>query len=539
MGNRMPFTLALAALLGASPAAADVTAQYVDDKGRPSFSVEVDERGNVRVGNVGAYFGAYYLATPDGEYLVEPGPGGPTVTALEAAVILAAPKLKDRQLWTHDWHYEAVAGTARVGAWQGRTYHAAGPNLPPRPPTVVVSHDPRLVPVGRAMLQADRAQASAARRPQMNDPLDALLERGAVLWQSFRRLDSVSFAPIDAERFALPSAPIEAADLKGLRPAQVATDPVLPRLMQAAFAAGELWTRDDRGGLWLTAEGSTERTYVDMPEALALCRGPDGLWLATSAGDRAVRLWRRAEARWTVQGEVATTPDSLLLTAECAGDRPLLLFTDKVVVGAGERVVRLPADTFPQRKHAISVAVVEGALYAAVDNGEWGGAIYRIDLGQGAAEQATVARICVQDGSRVCQGVSGLVPDPAQPGCLLASIATISLGPRGEMVRVCGTASERVLRRPYTMDPDWQRNPQEAQSLNAVAFWAVATADGAAWAAGDDGLYRFGSTGEPELQRFPPLAPNAIDWSHPSLVLVPRLEGLPVRQAMHLLLVPR
>lgn len=537
MGNRLPFTLALAVLIGTSPAAADVTAQYVNDEGRPSLTVEVDDRGNVRVGGVAAY----YLRTPDGEYLVEAAPGGPKVTSLEAAVILAAPELRNRQLWRHDWHYEP-AGTDIVGAWEGRIYNAAGPNLPPRPPTVVVSHDPRLAAIGRAMLQASRAEAAAARRPEYNDPLDVLLARGALLQQYRQRLDKVSFEPVAPARFALPAPAIETTDLGGLRPAEDAVGPVPPRLVEAAFAQGELWTRDERGGLWLTAEGSTERTRADVPgDALALCRGPTGLWLATSDAERAVvRLWRRsADSRWSLQGEVTATPDSVLLASECSGERPLLLFTDNLVVGTGERVVRLPPDAFAQRRYGVSVAVVAGALYAAVDNGEWGGGITRIDLGDGGEAEAAVAQICVQDRSRVCQGISGLAPDPARPGCLLASIATITLGPKGEVVRVCGTSAERVLRKPYTMDPDWQRNGAEAWSMNSVAFWAMATTDGAAWAAGDDGLYRFGGTGGPELQRFPPLAPNAIDWSHPSLVLVPQLEGLPARQAMHLLLVPR
>jgi hypothetical protein len=527
MVPRLIAAFALATL--AAPAQADIRADYVNERGMVVNTVEIDDSGQIRIGNPGGYpGGGYYLATTDGEYFVEPGPGGPVAISLEAAAWLARGRSTEgfsSADWEPPWHYEP-AGEVRVGRFVGRAWRPLTDAGLQRLPSIVISEDPALAPIGLALVREGRAFLRRNNRPDVLDAYNTLLLKGAPLANANDTLGAVSFEPLPPEHFRLPVAPTTLADVTVAQGSQAPAEPEpegpRPSVIQAAFWDRALWTLDDSGGVWRAREGGQELSAVEIPgPGIAICRAPDALWLVTRPSETKMALWTHGAAGWDARGEIEGAIRSQP-GIECSGDRPLLFLGDKVVEFGG-RTFRFSDAEAPPRGYPVLLRSGD-ALYVGLNAGEWGGGLRRIDLRTESGEiveAGETRRSCGGVLNFRCAPVTGLAPDPARPGCLLAAVGLVHMMlASGEVVRVCGNVAERLYRKPYTLDPQW-RDEDITEITSTVPFFAMAGGEGAAWAVGADGLYRFGTDPAPELHRFPAVRAGGVDWSHPEVVLVP------------------
>lgn len=526
MGAATARTVIAALALGmlAARANADIRAEYVNERGMVVSTVEIDDSGQIRSGSLG---GGYYLATTDGEYFVDPGPGGPVAISLEASAWLARGRSTEgfsSADWEPAWEYEP-GDEARVGTMVGRAYRPLTASGEQRLPTIIISEDPALAPIGLAQVRQHRAFLTRNNRPDVLDRYYTLLLKGAALANANQRLGAVSFDPIAPERFQLPVTPVTLADVAGAQPSEPPAEPEGRRssVVQAAFWDHALWTLDDRGTVRRTPEGGQELTQIDTPGlAAAICRSPNALWLVTWPGETRLQLWTRSAAGgWDARGEAegaVQTP----LGIECSGERPLLLLGDKVVEAGGRAFPLSGSGEAVPRGFPVLLRIGD-ALYLGLNAGEWGGGLRRIDLRAGAGvtiEAGNTQELCGGVLNFRCAPVTGLAPDPSRPECLLVAVGLVHFSPSGEVVRVCGNEAERIYRKPYTLDPEW-RDEDIKQGVATVPFFAMSGGEGAAWAVGADGLYRFGAEPKPELHQFPKIRAGGIDWSYPEVVLIP------------------
>ncbi|MDB5672059.1 MAG: hypothetical protein JWO25_3018 [Alphaproteobacteria bacterium] len=212
--------LAAAIFMAATPAQADLTARYMNPRGLVGMSVEVDEKGNMRVtqGNQLAVLtigGVSYLLTSDlsGTYAVRQDDWvAVNAKRFRGAVAAMSPKMGNPALPDDGPKFDIVAGkTETVGGrlgttWSLRTHGTTSPTGF----DFVINTDPDLAAVGRAIAaqMGGSAAGLAAMRGTVSDfaaKIQTIFEKGTVIKMSgLLQLESVKKGPIPKSEFELP-----------------------------------------------------------------------------------------------------------------------------------------------------------------------------------------------------------------------------------------------------------------------------------------------------------------------------------------------
>jgi hypothetical protein len=126
----------------------------------------------------------------------------------------------------------------------------------------------------------------------------------------------------------------------------------------------------------------------------------------------------------------------------------------------------------PEQAGVMSLAAsIDGrSIYVGWNAGAAGGRLERIDTASGQVTQRTTLP------------VTGLVADPAQPGCVLAAYGLSQGTTQGRLARVCGEAETTVL-----------EHKADAQS---EPFYGIAADGDSIWAASSKTLYRLSPKGQ-------------------------------------------
>ena len=140
------------------------------------------------------------------------------------------------------------------------------------------------------------------------------------------------------------------------------------------------------------------------------------------------------------------------------------------------------------------------SIYVGFNVGEWGGGLQRIDLKAGAVadiERRDTKDLCAGPLNRECDPVTGVIPDPQDKACVLASVGLVHLGmSNGRILRICGTdvalVSEILIPGDKGDSNKWGRTE---------AFYGLApSGDGGFWGITYRALYRFDAAGKTEKE---------------------------------------
>jgi len=142
--------------------------------------------------------------------------------------------------------------------------------------------------------------------------------------------------------------------------------------------------------------------------------------------------------------------------------------------------------------------------YLGFNAGEWGGGTWRVNLNSGQSdkiERRDNEELCSGPLNADCDPVTGIVPDPARPACVIAAIGLRHMLEHGGLVRICGnevtilvqrstagTALGRTIRRAVG---------QKEQSLDFSTepfFDTTLDASGRVWTVSPYGVYRVDGT---------------------------------------------
>ena len=221
-----PIIAAILALLAASPAAADVTARYVSGTNMPmALTVQVNDRGDSRLamGNQMAVLildGVTYIVMADlsGTFAVRQedmlAVMAEQFRAMSGEVPMPPPEPDAEP------RYQVIErGTEVVGGRSGTVLALRASGQEDQPGLdFVVSRDPDLAPVGRAIARQYAGQAEGMRAMMMPalgtrgdyfTALQTIFERGAVIRMGrLMRLDAVDDRDLPDSLFTLPSAPL-------------------------------------------------------------------------------------------------------------------------------------------------------------------------------------------------------------------------------------------------------------------------------------------------------------------------------------------
>ena len=207
--------LFLLAALAPTPASADLTASYAVPETRFTMRVEIASNGDLRCQDGGPT--SYLIRRGGHDYFIRVRASKPIVMRAEDMAIVMA-----EQVAALDPHRRAEIdemyrfdllekGTATVNGRTGSAWYPPRVEGYPAPaPWVVISHDPALAPLGKALMaQFDMSMMVMARAMGTTafKRLEEVFRTGAPIAFTGFVLETVSFAPIPSSRFDLPAPP--------------------------------------------------------------------------------------------------------------------------------------------------------------------------------------------------------------------------------------------------------------------------------------------------------------------------------------------
>ena len=211
------FLILIALIALPAPAAADIKARY-DGAGGSAALLEVNDKGEARLGGVGT--DSYSLFIAGGDYVVLEHGGAPAAARYEdfkAAIDAIVMKPMRDVLGRETPRPRPPApsplietGRAEVGAFAGRRFEWPG-GAGERRAYAIVSDAPELRPLGPPMAKLlmrmpTFEESIGGARPAALDALAAMLGSVALLKLDEQfALAEVSFDPVPEERFRLPS----------------------------------------------------------------------------------------------------------------------------------------------------------------------------------------------------------------------------------------------------------------------------------------------------------------------------------------------
>lgn len=215
-----------------TPALADVAGRYRtidrDALVAMDMTIEADDAGNVRVQMGG--MSAYYVFREGNLFIVQRGSTGLVVArasdmmtvANEAMQRMGASRLSERAGGDLGDFDLAPMGEEVVNGRTGMAYGIRPkPGEKPVYASFVISSDPRLAPLGRALAQANEGMVQdmgslGTMLTRVNGEIQQVMARGAPLRILGIALTDVSYEKIPQERFALPVEPVTIQQMRAM-----------------------------------------------------------------------------------------------------------------------------------------------------------------------------------------------------------------------------------------------------------------------------------------------------------------------------------
>ena len=180
-----------------------------------------------------------------------------------------------------------------------------------------------------------------------------------------------------------------------------------------------------------------------------------------------------------------------------SGGLPTVLSEKKLRVLSEEtwRSVSLKSNFRLGVQSAIAMPKVGGSIYVGMNMGEWGGGLQRVDSATGEItkiERRHDKGLCSGPLNSDCDPVTGLIPDPQNSDCVLATVGLVHLfRSEGRLLRVCG---EHV-----TLVSD-EETTGELGGKQTEAFYGLVPASVGFWAITWRAVYHFGADGKKDKQ---------------------------------------
>lgn len=228
-------------------------------------------------------------------------------------------------------------------------------------------------------------------------------------------------------------------------------DPAKNRIKKVAYHSERLWILGQFGTLLALdlKSGALKRVAPDALIYDMFVGANKEMYLLAGASWKAreMNVWKKEGEGWKrISSLERAGQESLIGLTEYDG-RLLLLTAWNVYLQQPDgawRKVHLDSTLSPYYQTPFA-ATGDGFIYVGFNFGEWGGGLKRINVKTGRVERIEKEEkrnkddICAGPLNTACDPVTGLIRDPENPSCVLASIGLRHLVlNRGRLLRVCG-----------------------------------------------------------------------------------------------------
>jgi hypothetical protein len=287
-------------------------------------------------------------------------------------------------------------------------------------------------------------------------------------------------------------------------------DPVLgERIAKGIAFEGRLWIlgtmsarNDPSGGLVSFDLRDNHRTVHFERGVLDIARSDHDLWALRrgSKGHSFVcSVWRKSGFESLGEFQLSNKDEPIALLNNTGN--PVILSTQTVRFLASDNDTWQVVELKGELRSGVQVSAASpksgGSIYVGFDVGEWGGGLQRVDLKAGVVdgiERRDTKELCAGPLNQQCDPVTGVVSDPQQADCVLASVGLVHLfHSTGRILRICG--------KDVTLVSELRFGSKNEKWPETEAFYGLApSASGGFWAITPRALYSYSSDGRKEKE---------------------------------------
>lgn len=263
---------------------------------------------------------------------------------------------------------------------------------------------------------------------------------------------------------------------------------------------GKLWLRGVAGGLVsinLTNDSRQEHFQQGVRDIKRL---GDVLWVircpSPDTHEGILSVWRKDRFEDIAKYTFPDKDGPVALVGSASG--PVVLSIQSIHIFSTDkkewRKLRLKGKLRGSFQRTAGSPQNGNGVYVGFNTGEWGGGLQQVDVKTGHIsniERRETKELCAGPLNRACDPVTGVIPDPRNKDCVLASVGLVHMMSHGRILRICGKDVSLVFEKTDTVDGF---NGHKVKITEAF-FGLAASADGGFWGIASAGLYRFAADG--------------------------------------------
>jgi len=289
-----------------------------------------------------------------------------------------------------------------------------------------------------------------------------------------------------------------------------------PRIQKIVFAANRLWILNQNGRLQsLNLKEGGPQEVAPEKFVFDIYHDPDKQLYVLAGGSRdtsRMHVWRRTETTWIKVTEIPIGPGEAVLGLHKYRDSLLVLTDREIHLQEGPdkwRSIAVKGEIRGAYQTAFAVTD-DGYVYVGINRGEWGGGLFQVNLKSGEVKQLKKVgkpKSCEGPLNPECDPVTGVIRDPENPSCVIASIGLRHFLEHGRLVRVCNQSISVVFSKSYrdiSSKKDANVDTVFVDNSTEAIFDLVAEGQGY-WAVTGRGIYHFTLNSEPTFQKLPNL----------------------------------
>lgn len=292
--------------------------------------------------------------------------------------------------------------------------------------------------------------------------------------------------------------------------------PVNQRIKKVLFDSDRLWilfldgtlnTLDLKHGIKKVV--APEKLVFDIYRSSA-----KQLYLLSGASldARQLHIWQNTAAAWATLGELQRDGRDAVLGLKEYRDGLLILTQRKIYLqdGAGRsRIVQIKR-ALPAAYQTPFAVTDNGYIYLGINHGEFGGGLIQVSIASGQVnglEQKDKPDLCAGPLNSACDPVTGVIRDPADRSCVIASIGLRHFLEHGRLIRVCEKTVSVAFSKSYQRTPENKAEGSDKKFIDqsTEAIFDLVPGENDYWAVTGRGVYHFTPGSEPKFHALPKL----------------------------------
>lgn len=297
---------------------------------------------------------------------------------------------------------------------------------------------------------------------------------------------------------------------------------------------GSLMTLDLRGG-------STEVVAPDKYVFDIYRNSAKQLYLLAGASidSPAMRVWQKTGSSWNAGSELQRDRrDAVLGLKEYRNGLLVLTQHNIYLQDESAKWNTVPVKSDLGGAYQTPFAVTEnGYIYLGINLGEFGGGLLQVSIATGRVKRLVKKDkpdLCAGPLNPECDPVTGVIKDPANPSCVIASIGLRHFDESGRLIRVCNESISVVFSKSYKeiySEEKAKTSDEKSDEYSTEAIFDLVLGEKDYWAVTGRGVYHFIPGTGPTFHAMPKLRtlsglnlsdeiPNIIvistniNWSH-------------------------